>query len=667
MAALNAVPPPPPGFTLDAGPGVPPPPDGFTLDKPASSPGLGDEAKYIAGRTARLGVNAVTGLPLIAADLLNSLINAGTAGIDKVAGTHIPKLGMPSQTVTSLLDKFTPPSNTMVEKASDVGASALGGAGGFRLGANALARLLPQASEILTTLAQGPTLQATGAMAGSAATEGARKAGVDNPLALAGIGMVGSVLPGAGTSIATRVPAALAQPLMRRGREELVGEALNRLANTPAATAERLLRAQEIVPGSAPMVPAVARDPGLIRADSAVAGMDENGLIAARKSAQNAAQQRELQRITGDESTLAAAQAKRDRTFSQMAEPAFDNAAPLNIGQQWIDNPIVRTIQRIRESPAGKRQTVQEALDEVEGWVTQDGLNDPRALYAVRKDIDLLRTGKLSGAGKSGRERANMSTARHELDQVIGTIDDTIESSAPGYRDYMQMFAKRSVPLEQLKSLQSLREKAITAVPDPLTGDPAISQAKFSQLLRNNLVANPRYGTNPNATGNGPAANMLRGQGPGAATLRASVPTLEGKNESVLGQLSPNQIARLDRIAQDLDRNAAPQSSTMKTLGSDTFKNMSVAAVIGRVLGDTAGDLMRDTAAGKTLARPLNFLYRVPDREIQLLMLEAWQDPQLAGRLMQRASQHNIESIAQELKNRAARQAAAASVYGAAE
>jgi len=632
--------------------------DPFEDEKPYD---IGKDLKRQLGLTVRAGVTGLAGIPNLIGDAANSAINLGTAGINRVAGTKIPALDMPSDvTQLAMTAAGVPEPQGILEKLVGVGGSALTGAGG--------ARALSQVSQIpqavrgaFGTLADAPKLQAVGATSGALGVEGAREAGVENPLALMAVGSIAGMAPGSSATTLQRLGSGARQaaaPFTTRGKERLVGEALNRVATTPDATANRLLGAREIVPGSRPMVSDVAQDPGLIGAESALrGGFDPQNLIGARRSEQNTARMAEMNRLARDEGTLAKATEKRDATFAAMAEPAFENAKPLKIGREWINNPVLRKIQELRETPDGARSTVKEALDEAQDYLTQEGadLTNARVLYAIRKDIDLLRTGKLSGAGKSGRERANMQTARSQLDEVVKSIDDTIESGAPGYRDYMQMYAKRSVPLEGLRALQDLRSRAVVAAPDAVTGEDTLSQAKFKNLLRNNLTANPRYQQAP-----------YNGMGPGAATLRGSVGDAEtGRKVPVLAKLSPNQVRTLDRIAADLDRGAAVNSASVKVTGSDTFKNLSVAGVIGRVLGDKTGELVMDSSAGKSIARPFSFLYRVPDRDVQLLMLEAWQDPQLAGRLMKQATREEIESIAKELGRRAAQQSAASAIYGA--
>lgn len=626
---------------------------------PSGKYNLGKDLKRQGGLTARHATTGIMGIPNLIGDAANAAINMTGRAFNKYGnpqfwyGQNVPELSMPSEVTQQAMTRAgVPEPSGAIEKLVGVGSSALAGAGTAGVASKSIEA--PSAVKmVMDFFANSPRMQAVGAASGALGVDQARDMGVTNPLALTAIGTVAGALPGGAQTTGQRAYSGARQavaPFTRRGKEVLVGEALNRVSNTPAATADRLARAREIVPGSRPMVSDASQDPGLIGAESAIRGLDDTGVIPARRSEQNAARIAELNRLARGEGTLQQAQAKRATTFDEYAAPAFNNARPVEMGREWINNPVLRTIRSIRESPAGARQTVREALDEVEGMITQEGvdLTDARVLYEIRKDLDLLRTGQLSGAGKSGRERANMRTAQGEISQVIRSLDDTIEGAAPGYRDYMQMFAKRSIPISQLQALQSLRERAVLAAPDPVTGDDIISQAKFRNLLRNNVA---------------PPQNQNQGF-QSAGSLRGNTLDESGRRAPVLGRLSESQLRRIDRIAADLDRGAAISAGTMRVPGSDTFKNLSVAAIIGRVLGDKTGELVMGSSAGKTLAAPFSFLYRMPDRDVQLLMLEAWTDPQLAARLMRQAQRAEIEGVARELSRRAGIQANAATVYG---
>lgn len=637
-------------------------PDGFSIEPPAGRPtpmqGIQNRLAQLRGEpvtapygdvppddlgrqvglTARAAINGITGIPQIIGNAANAATNLGIRGVNAVAGTHIPQLG----TVSNALDRGMtqiglPEPRGRVEQGVQVAGSALAGAGTAKAAtlSEQVMKVIPEtARRIANELANGPISQTLGAGGSYLAATQAQDMGVKDPTTLGLIGMVGGGLAGSPVTAGGRLAAGGAQavrPFTTAGRDVLVGRLYNRMATNPGMAASQMENAAELIPGSQPTVSQVSRDPGLINMESALKGMDENGSIAARQAQQNLARQNALYGIAGDEASITAAKARQKAAYDELGAPAFKNSTPINIGRTTDDNPVLETIAMIRNSPAGARKTVQQAMDHAEEQLTQPGVDitDAATLYEIRKDLALARDGKLTGTGGQGIELSNLKNAKSQLGKVIDSLDDVIDSGAPGYKDYLSEFHQRSIPLDQLKALQTIRQRAELAVSDQSTQTPILGN-KFITLLRNNLDS----GLN------------LRGRGPKA------------------GNLSADQLDMLSRIAADMDRGSAAQAGTMRSPGSDTFKNMSVASVIGRVLGDETGEFAMQTAAGKTLARPLNFLYRVPDQEIQHLMLQSWLDPKLAASLMRKANQADIENIASVLKRKAAENAIGAAAYG---
>jgi hypothetical protein len=85
--------------------------------------------------------------------------------------------------------------------------------------------------------------------------------------------------------------------------------------------------------------------------------------------------------------------------------------------------------------------------------------------------------------------------------------------------------------------------------------------------------------------------------------------------------------------------------------GSDTFKNLSTANVIGGIIGKQMfGEV--PAAANKVVA-PLNWLYNGTDDQIRELLVDAMLDPKLAAKLMTKATTTNVEPLSKELQRKA--------------
>lgn len=584
---------------------------------------------------------------------LQTLARGGDMGqiIDDIsnAGARMFRRGMTPPPAVAPPVSLPPPSlvapaasGAIPQWASDFGAAARA----------ALGRSGTAVGPALGDLSSSPGMQAAGAAGGAAATSAAREAKL-SPGATAALALFGSIAPGSVGSVGRRgVGAAKAlafNPFTPEGRAIMAGKILNKLATNPDLAAQRLGAAQEIVPGSLPTVAEASRDPGLIAAQSGVqasldSGAATSGRLLARRSEQNTARQAHLSRIIPSDEVQQAMLDKRDAALTDNLAPAMranqaqraqgaalaETLGP-NVAAQFNANldPVFERMNAIRTSPAGKRQAVQDALDFANERLSQQGVasGDAETLYAVRKDLALARDGKYNNPQKS-----DLRLARGELGSVIKELDDAIEKVAPGYRRYLDLYSKRSTPLNQVAAIRQVRTSGQVTASDQMTGQRVLSNGSFQKALQTAIARGALKGR-PGAPGNGPRIPF----GPNGA------------------RITDSQMRIMQQVADDLDRGAAATAQTIKTPGSDTFRNFSVANVIGSVIGDhfpagTAGKVMQ------SLATPLAWLYKLPDEAIGQLLVEAMLDPRLASRLMRQASRHEIENIAKELASRAAKQ-----------
>jgi len=62
---------------------------------------------------------------------------------------------------------------------------------------------------------------------------------------------------------------------------------------------------------------------------------------------------------------------------------------------------------------------------------------------------------------------------------------------------------------------------------------------------------------------------------------------------------------------------------------------------------------MADNTTLRTMTRPLDFLYKLPDQQIQQLLVEAMLDPKLAATMMGKANIMKVEPLAKSLRKKA--------------
>jgi len=541
------------------------------------------------GLTARAAVTGAAGLPVMAGDALNSLINM-------IAGKQV--LQMPSQALKGALTSAgLPEPATKTERVVQDVASAMSG-----VAAPAAAVRGIDPNVLTRFLTENIPLQAGAAVGGAGASAAGREyadvgAGGQAGLALLG-GMVAPSGISGGAQVAGRAGKELVRPFTQGGREAIVGKVLEQLANAPKGLAQRLEEYQPTIGGYKPTTAQASRDVGLIAAEAPIRAMDTTGQFAAQASQANKARMTILDRMAKDQDAVTQAIAKRDEVTAPLRESAFaaSTQTPEQI-QSAISLVVNKNIDDILASDAGKRATVQKAMAFARDSVNR--ADTVGSLYEVRKDLRAAAQGLLDKDGSA------YSQAKGQLENVIRSVDDVIDSSAPGYKDYLSKYAQASKGIEKLEAAQTFRSKVLSTTPDPINvGDYMISQPSFQRAIR--------------------------------STAKDT-------------KLSEMQVRVLEKVGRDLDDGVLNRSG--KVPGSDTFKNLSTANVIGGIIGKQMfGEV--PSAVNKAVA-PLNWLYNGTDDQIRELLVQSMLDPKLASKLLTKASNTNVEPLSKELQKKA--------------
>ena len=595
-------------------------------DKYPSTPSMADQLLRQVGLTARavgpvgvgaLGGGALAGPPGAAVGALGvglgQMVGDPLVGLyNRAMGTNVPT---PSQSMESLMTKAglpepVTPTERVVQDITRSGASATGFArGAGQMGATLLAgrQMAGQpagiAPDVLGLLAQYPAQQVSGAALAGGAGGMLREGDVGTAGQMVGSMAAGMVAPGGPklplTQRIAAAPKTLVQPFTEEGRQVMIGSVLNKLATNPATAQARLAEAAPLVPGVKPTTAAAAFDPGLAAAETSIRGLDVAGSQFGQRLSEN--QQALLdayRRLSGGPGSLPYAEAKRASVTGPMRTDAFDMRAPVTV------DAIEAQIQSTLADPAKQRTQVISAMQEVRNLIkartAPDGTIDPVALYSVRKDIGDIMSGKLQG------EKANLRLARGELADLMPVIDNVIESGAPGFNAYMSKYAKMSKPIDQMRLLQDIEARVTTGQPNVVTGEPVL------------------------------AAGQLRRQ-------------LATRAEEIGADLSAPAQRRLDNIITEINRGMAATAPGVKVPGSDTFKNMSMGNLIGKIFSES----LASNTTLRTMTRPLDFLYKLPDEKLQQLLVEAMLDPQMAAVMMSKANMMKVEPLATSLRQKA--------------
>jgi hypothetical protein len=545
------------------------------------------------GLTGRAAVTGALSIPTMGADALTGLINL-------LAGRQV--MQPTSQALQGLMTQAGVPSpQTPQERVvQDVTSAGFGVAGPA-----SLARNMPSAVQEFFTKSLGT--QGAAATAGALASGAARESDV-GPLGQTLGALAGSITAGGAVGsapILARTTREAVRPFTQAGREVITGNVLRNLATD----AEQAIKAGETfvpkVGGYTPTTAQATRDIGLISAETPIRGLDvTGGRFGVQTAEANQARMAVLNRLAKDEDVLQAALKKRDEVTAPLREQAFANSTvDPDTFQSGVALTVNKTIDDILNSPVGKRQTVMSVLNDAKDDIAR--ASTPAELYEIRKDLRAAAQGLLDKSAKNGPTSGAYRAAKPQLEAVIRAVDDAIEAGATGYKDYLRKYAASSKGIERLEAAQEFKNKVLSTTPDPSrVNDYLISQPKFLNAIRS------------------------------------------AEKET---KLSNTQLAVLRKVAEDLDSGVLPRAT--KPAGSDTFKNMSTANVIGGMIGKQMfGDV---PLALQKVTAPMNWLYNGTDDAIRELLVDAMLDPKLAATLMKKASVMTVEPLNRELQRKA--------------
>jgi hypothetical protein len=564
-----------------------------------------------AGMTKQQMIDAVMTPPAMpkmgvgnAGDLLRQLGLTARAGITGVASLPLlaaeplaAMTGQPNQaqTLQRLLTQLgLPEPRTAQERV----VQDITSAGSAVAGPAAIAsRMAPAVQKFL---ADNLGVQAAAATGGALASGAAREGDAGPMMQL--IGSLGGAMAGGGAAglapSATRAVKETVRPFTQAGREAITGNVLRSLATDANQAIEAGAKFVPPVSGYQPTTAQATRDIGLISAETPIRALDVTGRFGTQIGEANQARMAILDRLAKDKEAVDRAIQKRTEVTQPLREQAFaQSTVSPETFQSAVALNVNKTIDDILASDAGARGTVKKTMNWAKEQLAEG--TTPQRLYEVRKDL------RDAAQGLLDKEGAAYSLAKTQLEQVIKAVDNTIEAAAPGYQDYLKKFATSSRGIERLQAAQEFRGKVLSTTPDPSrVGDFLISQPSFTRALR-----------------------------------AAEKDT----------KLSKSQISALSKVATDLDSGVLARS--VKVPGSDTFKNISTANIIGGIIGKQMfGEV---SPAMQKVSAPLNWLYNGTDDAIRELLVDAMLDPKLASRLMTKASMVTVEPLSKELQRKA--------------
>lgn len=391
----------------------------------------------------------------------------------------------------------------------------------------------------------------------------------------------GAVAPVLGAGVKTGW--SVIEPLLAKGRAAIVGRTLNRAAADGGAdVAARLSGATELVPGSAPTAAQVAQSGGIAALERAAAAANPEAYTQ-RFMEQAAARKRALSGIAGDDAAMSAAESARSAAAGPLYAAAKQETAKLT---PELEGALSLMPDEVMSKARKLAKLAGEPIKEGEDMTG-------RALHYVKLALDDA-IGKRGEAALGATEKRLMMEAR---DKLLAAIEQQI----PAYGQARSTFAELSKPINQMEVGRELLDMLAPALADhgALGRETA---ATFATALRNADQTAARATGFPGAT----LGNVM----------------------------SPQQMATLNAIAQDLGRKATAQDLG-RGAGSDTFQKLSMSNIANQSGMPRMGGLLMDIPG---VSQGLKWAYRDTDQKMQGLLADALLDPAKAAELMDRAN-----------------------------
>jgi hypothetical protein len=414
-------------------------------------------------------------------------------------------------------------------------------------------------------------------------------------------GVISALMPGGFKlgGYAGDVVGSFLKPFTKSGQEGLVGEMLNKFSANPKEALANIKNAAPIIEGSAPTSIAASGDVGLAGLGRTLQSTSPQyaNELAALQTAQNQARTKAIEDIAGNTGKVSLAKEARDLETAPMRNYVLGNSAPIDT------KSMLSGIDNLMSLPDNAGKITQSALADVRKSIERIGKSgqiDPRALYAIRKDVGLDISGKVQG------ESGNAKFASGQLIDVKNLMDDAIDKASrqpvatnmiesnagnlsprPTWKQYLETYTERSKPINQMETLADVLKRIQTGTVDS-QGGYVLSAAKLNNIIKN-----------------------------------------EGSD--LAKKITPEQLDAIRKLSADLNASQLSMNSG-KSVGSNTVQNLSGNNFLSNLLGEKiGGSVMSKSMAGRLLKLP----YGHADDMMREKMGEALLNPELAAKYME--------------------------------
>jgi len=419
----------------------------------------------------------------------------------------------------------------------------------------------------------------------------------------------GAAVPALGAAVKTGYAAA--EPLFKAGQDKIIGRALTRAAGLDAEMAMwRMQNASPLVAGSLPTVAQVAENGGLAALERSASAVNP-AEYAQRAADQIGARRAALQGIAGTPNDLATAEAMR----ANASTPWYNQA-------KSVDLPVTKKLADLLDRMPASTQGRAERIAHVEGEPLGKQALQPQVINSsiLGANGQPIQLGQVNGAPAtmSGRglhylklgldDEANLaanSSARvgpaesNAIGGLQGDFKGFLNENLPGFQKANQIYADLSRPINQMQIGQHLHDKLA-----PGLADHGMQIGERAQAF----------------------GNLLRDDG-----LPARVTGFPGATWD--NTLSPQQLATVNNVAQDLAR-TANAANLGKGGGSDTVQKLAMQNIAAQSGMPSAMGAL--TGVG---SKALGLVYDDANQKMAQKLAQALLNPSEAAALMGNAGQ----------------------------
>jgi hypothetical protein len=425
-------------------------------------------------------------------------------------------------------------------------------------------------------------------------------------------GAIGGAIPivgGIGRSLVNAAapilnPKSVVSPLVR----QLVGD-------DPAALAA-LQNPSQLVPGSTPTTAQVIATPQAVMTEKALANTNPafKQQLLEQQNTNNDARLAAIQGVAQNPQALAAALQDRTQTAAPLIDGLLTNGKPVDAG------PIISQLADLKGSSLGTDPVVKKAIGDLSSSV-QDAIQTtgqggnlvrPDLLDGLRQNVrGFLQQNSSNGAVGTRQEAA--------FEPVRSAIVDSIESTNPGYRDYLATYAAKSQPINTMEAAGGILDNVGSDSRSAnSSGAPQVTLTKYASALAKALQT--PYGIEPEAQ----------------KTLEAVQSDLQ--RESISNSVrSPGSDTAYNLQAPGMLANAL--------YGNSFAGTPKAAPALGSLLGAAGGWMTGHyygAATGATTGAYLGSKFAgLGQSRVNEILAKALSDPQFAAQLAQQAKAPN--------------------------